>query len=421
MEHYLKKARIEIPLIFLLFLYLLPRVSMEYDMNFWKEWALNIHRVGLTHAYDTDINYFPVYLYGLWFYDLLQGSEKAIADHIYCIKILFVCFDFLPVVVLCCFRQRWLPFKVPYAYLLLNIAYVFNSMVWGQIDGMYANLAFLAVVLIPFTPGWGWTLYVLALNTKAQAIVFLPIVLLATYFGTRNFKHLFSYAWAPIATQAILLIPFYGTGGVAKLLAHAGNSVGLYHNLSISAFNIWYLLSRQNPYFVNDADVFFLFSYRTWGLLMFGIAAVLLLWPAAKTVYRYKAAGKPVDAHLQKVLFLGVGMLCLSFFYFNAEMHERYAHPVLICFFFFGVVSRNYRLYALASLPYLLSLDKCFSYPDGFLPWTHFKVLYASVIIALWYSSTMVYGGYLYYRLNKAALPCPTSNPDCRTSARPVP
>jgi hypothetical protein len=142
----LKKARIELALLFTLYVVLLPRVYMVYDMGFWQQWAVTIHRSGLGNAYNSSINYFPIYLYALYFYDLLQGTEANIIHNINNIKILFVAFDFLPLVVLCAFRQRLLQFKIPYLFLLLNVAYVFNSMVWGQIDSIYVNLGFLALV-----------------------------------------------------------------------------------------------------------------------------------------------------------------------------------------------------------------------------------------------------------------------------------
>src|SRR4051812_44906270 len=121
----LAKNRIEILMLFVLYLFLLPRVYMEYDMGFWRQWALTIHHNGLANTYNSSINYFPVFIFGLYIYDLLQVTDANIIHNINNIKILFLCFDFLPIVVLCCFRQRLLSFKIPYLYLLLNIAYVF--------------------------------------------------------------------------------------------------------------------------------------------------------------------------------------------------------------------------------------------------------------------------------------------------------
>jgi Gpi18-like mannosyltransferase len=402
MEDSLKKARIEIVLLFALYLFILPRVYMEYDMGFWRQWAVEIHRNGLANTYNSSINYFPVYIYGLWFYDLLQGTEANIIRNINDIKILFVFFDFLPLFVLCCLRRKLLPFHIPYMFLLLNVAYVFNSLVWGQIDSIYVNLSFLAIVVGLQYPISGILLYVLAMNTKPQAIEFLPIICLVLVYGIRTVKTVVTTIGAAAALQALLLVPFIASGGVGKLWLHASTAIDRYSNLSISAFNFWYLIQPKNPYFVNDKDTFILFSYKNIGLMLFGLSSLAIIIPLARKVSllrRNKSLFLDTD---YKLLFLGTGLLCLYFFYFNTQMHERYAHPIIIFFFFYGVASKNYKLYILASIPYFLSLDKAFSFPDGYLHIKHYKIIFASKVIALWYTATVVYGSYLFYRLVKA-------------------
>ena len=371
---------------------------MEYDMGFWREWALTIHHNGLANTYNSTINYFPIYVYGLYVYDLLQGTDANIVHNINNIKILFVFFDFLPVLVLCCFRQKLLSFKIPYLFLLLNIAYVFDSMVWGQIDSIYTSLAFLAIITTLRYPIVGILLYLLALNTKQQAIEFLPIMAIALMYSVRKFGTVLMAFAGAAGLQVLLLLPFLGRGGAGKLLGIAGNSVGLYNQLSICAFNIWYLITRSNPYFINSNDTYFLLSYRTTGMILFGFAGLAVLVPLARRVWQLRKNNLELDEVTYRILFLCTGLLCLYFFYFNSQMHERYALPVIIFFFFYGVASKNYKLYILASIPFLLSLDKCF--PD-YLPIRHYKIIYASVIIALWYTATVIYGSYLYYKLIK--------------------
>jgi Gpi18-like mannosyltransferase len=407
MNNSLSKTRIEIGLLFLLYILLLPRVYMDYDMGFWREWAVYIHQHGLSNAYavGSPINYFPVFVYALYFYDLLQGSEASIIHNINSIKILFVCFDFLPLVVLCCFRQKILSYKIPYLFLLLNVAYVFNSMVWGQIDAIYANLAFLAIIVGILYPVPSMLLYILAIYTKPQAIEFLPVILIVMVYSIRNLKMMFLVLVSSGVLKLLLLLPFMHDGGLGRLLGFAMGSVGLYHNLSISAFNIWYLITSGNPYFINDTDIYILFSYRLWGFALFLVSAIWVLVPMYKRFWHLRKAKLSFDEKSYQLLFSGTGILCLFFFYFNTQMHERYAHPIIIFFFFYGVVSKNYRLFILVSVPYFLSLDKAFSFPDGYLPIIHNKFLFASKVIALWYTSVVVYAIYIWYRqLNKPEL-----------------
>ena len=353
-------------------------------MGFWCQWALNIHRYGISNAYNTSMNYFPVFLYGLYFYDWLQGTEANIIANINSIKILFVFFDFLPLIVLCCFRQRILNYKIPYLFLLINIAYVFNSMVWGQIDSIYTNLAFLAIITALLYPIAGVLLYLLALNTKAQAIEFLPIMGLILFYSFKKVKTFVLAVLCALILQALILLPFLTNGGVAKFWYHAVHSVDLYNNLSIGAFNIWYLITSGNPYFINDKDTYLLLSYKSVGLILFSLSVIYVLYPLAKKMWYSKKQNLMPDDALYHLVFLSTGLLCLYFFYFNSQMHERYVHPIIIFFFFFGVVSKNYKLYFLASIPYILSLDKCYSFPEGYLPVVHYKIIFASKVIAIW-------------------------------------
>jgi Gpi18-like mannosyltransferase len=412
MDNSLQKTRIEIGLLFLLYLIIMPGAYMEYDMGYWREWALYIHNHGLSATYNSGspINYFPVYVYALYIYDLLQGTTANIAHNINNIKSLFIFFDFLPLMVLCCFRQRLLTYKIPYLFLLLNVAYVFNSMVWGQIDSIYTNLAFLAIVSGLLYPAAGTMLYVLALNTKPQAIEFAPVMAMVLLYSVRSYRQAAIAVLGAMAVQLLLLIPFMHDGGPARLAGFAAGSVGLYHNLSISAFNIWYLITGGNPYFIDDTTTYIGGSYRAWGLAMFAASALWVLVPLLKQVWSLRKHVLLFSHKAYQMLFLGTGLLCLCFFYFNSQMHERYAHPIIIFFFFYGVVSRNYRLVVLASIPYFLSLDKAFSFPDGYLPIVHYKFIYASKVLALWYTALMLYSGYLWYSLIR--------QPD---SAAPVP
>jgi hypothetical protein len=403
MDNSLTKTRIEIGLLLLLYMILLPRVYMDYDMGYWRQWAIYIHQHGLSSVYNagSPINYFPVFLYGLSFFDLLQGTDAHIAAHINEIKLLFVFFDFLPLIVLCCFRQKILSYKIPHLFLLLNIAYVFNSLAWGQIDSIYVNLSFLAIVAGLLYPIPAVLLYVVALLTKPQAIEFIPILAGVLFYSIRNVRTAVDTLFSAVALKLAILAPFMHDGGIGRLTGFAAGSIGLYHNLSIGAFNIWYIITRGNPYFINDTSTYLLFPYRIWGFCLFGISALWLLIPFFKTVAAARKNTSFGDREY-RLLFLATGLLCLFFFYFNTQMHERYAQPIIIFFFFYGVVSRNYRLFVLASIPYFLSLDKCFSFPDGFLPIVHYKIIFASQVIALWYTALVGYGGWLWVKERKA-------------------
>jgi len=401
MNNTLTRTRLELLMLFLLYAIILPRVYMTHDMGAFRDWALYIHRHGLQNAYGSQTNYPPVFLQALYIYDLLQGTEANIIAHINNIKLLFLFFDFLPVIVLCAFRQRILSFHIPYLYLLINVAYLFNSMVWGQMDSMYVNVVFLAMIAGVFYPAAAAMLFVLAVNIKFQSIMFAPVLGIIMLYSIKDLKTIVISAVLAVAVQVLIFMPFIVSNNVGSVIYMYTHSVGYYPRVSISAFNLWYLILPQNPYEQNDSQPFLFATYRNIGLLMFAVSSCAVLLVILKHMWQAKKKNiQLTDWHYQ-LLFLGSAMITFCFFYFNTQMHERYAHALVVFSFFYGVVSKNYRLYALISIPYFLSLDKAFSFPDGYLPIIHYKIIYASRIIAIWYTAAFIYSTYLFYNLAK--------------------
>ena len=402
MDNSLTRSRIEILLLFALYLVILPRVYMEYDRDLFCNWALYIHHYGLQNAYSAPtLDYPPIFIYILWLFGKLQVTDTNIVQNFYTIKIFFLAFDFLPIIVLCALRQRILSFKIPYLFLLINIAYLFNTMIWGQIDCIYTNLVFLALITGIFYPIAGILLYVLALNAKVQAIQFLPVMGIISLYSVRKFSTALLGIVGAVALQVLLFLPFILSGQTDKVIHVFTHVVNRYNNLSINAYNIWYLITAGNPFSMKSNDVYVLLNYKTLGLILFSCSLALLLFPLLKRVWTLRKNKLAFNDNTYQMLFLAAGLSCLYFFYFNVQMHERYSHPIIIFFFFYGVASKNYKLYLLASIPYFLSLDKTYSYPDGYLPVVHYKIICASKILALWYTATVVYGSYLFRKTSK--------------------
>lgn len=392
------KARLEIGLLFLLYLIILPRQYFVYDFEFWADWALYIHRHGITQIYHAPtINYHPLFLYVLYVYDLLMGSEELILKNINFIKFFPMVFDFLPIVVLCGFRQKLVEEKIPYMFLLLNIAYVFNSMIWGQFDSVHTNLCFLALLCAFHKPYWSIGLFMLALVMKLQAIVFLPILAIVLLYSIRDTKKLVKVILLGAVILAALISPFIIAGELGGLWHVVTHAVGFYPRVALGAFNFWQLV-MYDTYNTMDYTKWFVFTYKQIGLLLFLASSGITLLPLLFRIIRHKKNKEEITADTRQMLMLAAGMISLYFFYFNTQMHERYAHPIIIFFFFYAVYSKNYKLYILASIPYFLSLDKCF--PD-FLPVKHYKIIWAMQVIAIWYTLTIIYGMYEFFRQYK--------------------
>ena len=281
------KARIELALLFVLFVFILPRQYFVWDFEFWINWALQIHRHGLTSIYDhPTTDYHPLYFYVIWLYDLIQGSEQNIIANINYLKLFTLPFDFLPVIVLCCFRQNIIKEPIPYMFLMLNIAYMFNTMVWGQVDAIHTNLLFLAALAAFYRPVMSGISFALALAIKPHAIIFIPIlgiIWLFTFKGIATWMKLLAVIGV---TLLLVALPFIITGNAGKMMNVVGGAVGRYPYVSLCAFNIWYLITTINPEHTIDSETYILFSYKHWGLLMFFVSSALVLVPFLFSMWR---------------------------------------------------------------------------------------------------------------------------------------
>ncbi|MEZ5016355.1 MAG: hypothetical protein R2800_04830 [Flavipsychrobacter sp.] len=393
----LKENRIVLLLLFLLYITILPRDYMIYDFDFWTNWAIYIHQHGITDVYNNDfmVDYHPIYLYLIWIYDKIQGNEFSIVQNINYLKLIPLFFDFLPIFILCGFRQKIVPYRIPFLFLLLNIAYMYTTLIWGQVDSVYCNLVFLALIVGFYKPVWSAALFALALGTKLQAIIYLPVLVIVWVYAVQNIKQAILLLATMCSTILLIALPFILAGNGSQLLAVVTSAVGRYPHVSVSGFNIWYLIYSGNPNHTVDTDTYFLLSFKNWGLLLFFIFSGITLLTVLFKAIRMRLEATDKD-ELVKLLLLAGGLVTLYFYYFNTQMHERYAHAMIILFFFYGVYTKKYRLYILCSIPYFLSLEK--SFPE-YLDIEHYKFLFASKVIALWYTLTIGYAMYEFFKL----------------------
>ena len=79
-------------------------------------------------------------------------------------------------------------------------------------------------------------------------------------------------------------------------------------------------------------------------------------------------------------------------------MHERYSHPIIICSFMYGLVSRKYDLYILSSLAYFLNLEKVMrffnlQYQTLIFEPRFIATLFAIIIVIAFYRLSILYRG----------------------------
>lgn len=234
--------------------------------------------------------------------------------------------------------RRWAAI-VGAAYVLMPVV-LHNSASWGQVDAIHTFL--MVASLEAARRGrvrWMVVLAMLALLTKAQAIVLLPIwTVVAVREGGADWRRRLATAALAALVAAVVLLPFVGAlEGVWDAYADAANYYPYTH---LNGFSAWFLgcpLERPHlgeplelNYARDDASGLLGMTPRTWGL-----AGVLALWVVTAGVLWRRRGSESSLRWATRVLPLG-------FFVLATQMHERYIFPAIALWVWAFVPTRRW-------------------------------------------------------------------------------
>jgi Gpi18-like mannosyltransferase len=399
---------LSIPLLLFLFLTaMFPYLpGMGYDMhNCFEPWAVHIKRQGLINAYASDTDYMPIFQYMLWVYEKLAGTEKAVIDNLRYISCFVLLGDYIGV----WYVYKWTDKKTAYFVMLLlcilNLGYSYNTILWGQIDGILCALIFMSVYYAYKGNNLlGAVCMVLAFNFKIQCIVIVPVWGLLMLNNVLSAKGSANVWWkqvvlpilAAAAAQFILLVPFMmGDYGPRRIIYIIGHSFSKYQSISIKAANIWHWLVRDKGDLLYASDTMMWIgglTYKQAGLIMFFTAAFFAMWPLLKVIIS-KLRGNTSAMPSREMVWITGALVYLLFYFLNTEMHERYCQPAFIFITAYAFFTRDFFPWIVFSIMYFLTLE--FSA-------VHFRLAnYDTFIFDLRFLAglTAVTIGYLYYRL----------------------
>lgn len=373
-----------------------------FDGDCWRDWTIHIYRHGLMLAYHSGADYPPFYLYILYLFGKVWGSEQAIVEHIASLKSVTFMFDFWGL----WYVYRWIDKKVDFVLLLLvsvfNIAYSYNSVIWGQVDGIMSTLVFISIY-------YAWkqrnilsaVWFVLAVNMKLQAIIFLPVWGLISLYNAldrKNVKPILKQLAIILLVQFILILPFLPDKYERDTLWRAvTTAAGRYPFLSYNAFNLWYFIS-PDPFHTKDELAFGGISCNNIGHMLFFTVSFIVLWPLLRNVFlKFKNSNTALLS--KEKLWLMCSLVVLSFFYFNTQMHERYCHPAFIFLTAYSFYSRDFIPYVLFSAAYFLNLEGIYRWLE--LP-NYDTLIFSPAFIAGLNGILIMYLMYKLYRREKA-------------------
>ena len=207
-------------LLTLLLVSFVSRSGFPWDRGDWVSWAQHIQKHGLAHAYDSGANYPPVWLFVLDLYARLCPTPQAVADYIPFMKLVALGFDVLIVVVVSWFLAGAGVARRRSLWLLANPAFIYISLMWGQVDSVFT--AFLVLALwsaVRGAPVWGSVCITLALLTKLQAVILVPgLAVLLLWPVRRQPRRIAAAVVASLGTALAVLAPFILAGTLGQVV-----------------------------------------------------------------------------------------------------------------------------------------------------------------------------------------------------------
>ncbi len=356
-------------LLYITYIVILPKDGHGADLYCWKEWSKHLFINGLGSAYQSWTDYLPLYQYFLWAFGHIQGSVERIDQNIYLLKTITIAFEFIGgYYLIMLIRNKFdnqYELLVSSMFYFLNIAVFYNSIIWGQIDGILATFLFISLYYaIKEKVTFSLVSLILAINLKLQAIIFLPIIgliLLPPIFKRFSLKNISLWIGSVFIVQLLILLPFIIEDDIERVFSVIVGSFGKYPVVSMKAYNFWTWFLKGNLMEMPDSTLFFGCSYKSLGLLLFFTSSFVALWPLLKNVY-YKVIRKSKENSSIEQLLLISSLIPLLFFFFNTQMHERYTHPALIFIIAYSIISKNFFPSIIICTAYLLNMEDVYRY-----------------------------------------------------------
>lgn len=317
--HALNKHRFFVLLILLgLFfrIYFINIPGFKFDMDTWFAWALRLNQVGFSQFYSeqTWTNYTPGFLYILGFLGYVKNLLH-IPDSIFYLLIKtpsIIAEMLLAIFIYHNFFKDSLKWKtIASAFVLFNPAFIFNSAIWGQIEGIL-SLAFVGsvyflhqqkLILSSILLGIGFLI-------KPQTVALFPIFLLIV-FQKKAIKNIFKITIPFVLTVILFSVPFFTNEPILGFLQLFSKMVSDYPYTSLFAYNLWGIVG----FWINDNQTWNQVTYQVWGYILFGF-----YWVALTYLYLKKKLS----------LYTLSSLATLGFFFLPTRAHERYLYPAIV-------------------------------------------------------------------------------------------
>jgi len=323
---------------FALRLWFSPHRGSPGDLNINQNWMRSAATFGFVESFRTQVdgnmwpNHGPVAI-GLFaiteqaYRTVVSSSEEVVQPvHMIYSKLPAISFDLLLALLLFLIMARLYDRKaglIAAGIVAVHPVLILESALWGQTDVIYSFFVLLSLFLVTrptaLPAGLGGVAYALAVLQKPHALIFAPLLL---FILLPKWRSLMLCAGAGLLTAGITLLPFYLAGHPESVMRIYLNAPNEAWRLSWRAYNAWWMLFGDNAWERNGLEAFFFGrSYRTIGLALFGASYAYILTVMRRRLWNGERFVPSTMA---------AAAVALSFFLWNAGMHERYLFSVAV-------------------------------------------------------------------------------------------
>ncbi len=336
------------------------------DLGINAGWAHSGVRLGLAQSYREQLydnllpNHPPMSIIaytvmGKFYFQFVSDSSDTslIANSVW-IRLPAILADLVTLVVLFAFLYQWKGWKaagIGGIVQALQPSVIVDSAIWGQVDSIFSM--FLVVSLYAFARKWFVLFavaYTLAVLSKAQALALAPFIMylwVAYVPWTYKIRGILAAA----CVIAVVMAPFVVHDTVDLVWNTYSGAVGYFSQLTMNAYNLWWLLFPNDGGRSSQTEVLGWLTYRNIGLILFGAVVfwstfqMHLAWWGKKKLPSFLAI-----SYVASVWYV-------AFFALNTEMHERYLFPAIVLGLPVAFVSMRYAVaYAVLAFAFLLNL-----------------------------------------------------------------
>jgi len=305
------------------------------DMSLFSAWADLGRNEPLSEFYGVIgeryfVDYPPLYLYALTIIGKIAGLFNiSYGSNLYTalIKFIPILSDTFSALLIFKIAKKEIDTKsagVLCFLVLLNPAYILNSVFWGQIDGLY-TLIILWLVLSVFKGRFMWAVVAFSVGilTKPQMIIFAPLLFFWLLFDAinewcekREFTHVKNALFGALISLIIAfvaMIPIFGFD-IGRFIKLYTDAAAQYPYASLNAANIFGAFGKN---WASLSETFLGITYQNWGFIGIILTSAAI---GAGTFYAKNRSG---------VLTLS-SFTVLAIFMLAHTMHERYMFPLIL-------------------------------------------------------------------------------------------